>query len=303
MAENGLGNRCSILLSYGTLGPNYHILVARKPLPGAVRRASATRVVLSCPADSASSGARTLRPRLGWVSVRTDTVGGCHCVGFRARQPVLASGRTIKLLDIRLPSDENDLKRPLAWLQSLGGRRVATASIVGGGDRWGRDAGDVTLLDEPAPINMADLLVAEGFAMVDAGDRSVLCRPELLAEERRARTRRLGVWAGDRHGPVAAHDLVRLQAMIGRFALVEGVVRSVGERRERTYLNFGRDWKQDLTITIPVHLGRARAVGGGPERKAHQGARSVGRVARCRHGDHGRRHARSARPGQHTALT
>jgi hypothetical protein len=28
-------------------------------------------------------------------------------------------------------------------------------------------------------------------------------------------------------------------------------VRSVGERRARTYLNFGRDWKEDLTITIP----------------------------------------------------
>ena len=27
-------------------------------------------------------------------------------------------------------------------------------------------------------------------------------------------------------------------------------MRSVGERRERTYLNFGSDWKQDLTITI-----------------------------------------------------
>ena len=72
-----------------------------------------------------------------------------------------------------------------------------------------------------------------------------------LATEQRARTRRLGVWRSDRHRPVAAHDLTRLQGLIGRFALVEGVVRSVGERRERTYLNFGHDWKQDLTITIP----------------------------------------------------
>ena len=39
--------------------------------------------------------------------------------------------------------------------------------------------------------------------------------------------------------------------MIGRFAIVEGVVRSVGERRDRTYLNFGRDWKDDMTVTIP----------------------------------------------------
>jgi len=109
----------------------------------------------------------------------------------------------------------------------------------------------VALLDEAAPIDIAQLLVAEGLAIVDAGERNMLCRPELLVDEQRARTRRLGLWASDRHGPVAASDLTRLQGLIGRFALVEGVVRSVGERRERTYLNFGDDWKQDLTITIP----------------------------------------------------
>ena len=38
---------------------------------------------------------------------------------------------------------------------------------------------------------------------------------------------------------------------MGRFALVEGRIRSIGERRERTYLNFGADWNTDLTITIP----------------------------------------------------
>jgi hypothetical protein len=31
-------------------------------------------------------------------------------------------------------------------------------------------------------------------------------------------------------------------------------VRGVGERRERTYLNFGSDWKSDFTITIPKRI-------------------------------------------------
>jgi hypothetical protein len=163
----------------------------------------------------------------------------------------LASGRTLKLLDVRLPAaDDDNVRRPLAWLQSLVGRRVA-ASTLAAGDRWGRQAADVALLDEPSPIDIADLLVAEGLAMVDAGDKSVLCRPELLIAERRARARRLGVWARKPHGPFAAHDVARLKALTGRFALVEGVVRSVGERRQRTYLNFGRDWKDDMTVTIP----------------------------------------------------
>jgi len=32
---------------------------------------------------------------------------------------------------------------------------------------------------------------------------------------------------------------------------VEGRVRSVGERERRTYLNFGRAWSEDFTVTIP----------------------------------------------------
>jgi hypothetical protein len=66
-----------------------------------------------------------------------------------------------------------------------------------------------------------------------------------------ARSRRVGLWGSERHRPVWAQDTQRLRALIGHFALVEGVVRSVGERRQRTYLNFGHDWSQDLTIMIP----------------------------------------------------
>lgn len=162
----------------------------------------------------------------------------------------LASGRTVRLLDIRLSLGEDEVARPLAWLLSLAGRRVTVAAVAGE-DRWARNAADVALLDEPVPIDLAELLVAEGLAMVDAGDRNALCRPELLADEERARRRRVGIWRSGRHAPVDANDGARLRELIGRFALVEGIVRSVGERRERTYLNFGQDWKQDLTITIP----------------------------------------------------
>ena len=92
----------------------------------------------------------------------------------------LASGRSVRLLDVRLPSEEDEFREPLAWLQSLAGRRIRVAALAVA-DRWGRITADVALLDEPAPIDLAELLVAEGWAMVDAGERNVLCRPELLA--------------------------------------------------------------------------------------------------------------------------
>jgi endonuclease YncB( thermonuclease family) len=167
-----------------------------------------------------------------------------------AGELTLTSGRTVKLLDIRFPADDAGLARALAWLRSLAGRRVAAAP-VGSTDRWGRVAADVVLLDDGGPIDVAELLVGEGFAIVDAGERDALCRPPLLAREAQARSRRIGLWADARFRPVPAHDIERLRALIGQFALVEGRVRGVGERRERTYLNFGPDWKTDFTITIP----------------------------------------------------
>ena len=163
----------------------------------------------------------------------------------------LRSGRKVRLLDVRLPADGEDLERSLAWLRTLVGRRVSVAALSGGADRWGRHAADVALVDEPAPIDLAERLVAEGFVFVDATERAALCRPELLAAEDRARGRRAGLWASERHRPISAQDMTRLTAQIGHYALVEGVVRSVGERPQRVYLNFGRDWKTDLTITIP----------------------------------------------------
>ena len=50
---------------------------------------------------------------------------------------------------------------------------------------------------------------------------------------------------------MAADDVERPLGLAGRFALVEGRVRSVGERRQRTYLNFGTDRARDLTVTFP----------------------------------------------------
>lgn len=178
-------------------------------------------------------------------SVSEDAVASVSAGG----ELLLASGRTIKLLDLRLPP-EDESGAPLASLRSLAGRRVAVAALAGAADRWNRIAADVALLDEAAPADLAERLLDDGLAMVDAGDRRALCRPELLAREERARARRLGIWASGQQ-PIAVNDLARLQGGIGRFALVEGVVRSVGERRERTYLNFGSDWTTDLTITIP----------------------------------------------------
>jgi hypothetical protein len=94
------------------------------------------------------------------------------------------------------------------------------------------------------------------LAIVDAGEADRLCQPELLAAEARARELRLGLWRSDRYKPIAAAEVEMLRSRVGQFALVEGRIRSVGARTQRTYLNFGADWNADFTITIPQRTWR-----------------------------------------------
>jgi hypothetical protein len=168
----------------------------------------------------------------------------------RAGEVVLASGRVARLAGLRIPDDDGAAEGALAWTGRFAGR---TATLVGRGeaDRWGRIPGRLLVGTGGSRLDLAETLVEEGLALVDPGEADRLCHPELLALEATARERGLGLWGGDRYKPVEAGNVERLLALAGRFALVEGRVRSVGERRERTYLNFGTDWDRDLTITIP----------------------------------------------------
>jgi hypothetical protein len=85
---------------------------------------------------------------------------------------------------------------------------------------------------------------------VDADEQDALCNPTLLAAERRAREARLGFWKADRL-ILPAEKTATLAEQVGRFALAEGRVVSIGERATRTYLNFGRAGTGAFTVTLP----------------------------------------------------
>jgi hypothetical protein len=69
------------------------------------------------------------------------------------------------------------------------------------------------------------------------------------ARERAARAANLGLW-GDPVYVVRPADDAAAAAERGRFAIVEGKVLSVRESGATIYVNFGRRWTQDFTVTI-----------------------------------------------------
>jgi Staphylococcal nuclease homologue len=168
----------------------------------------------------------------------------------------LASGRVVKLAGLRWPDAPGDAETGVTWLKEFRGAAVEVAALASEPDRWGRLPAMLKAANEAGPLDLNRALVSAGLALVDAGEADRLCQPELLAAEERARGFRLGLWRGERYNPLSAADVEALRGRAGQFALVEGRIRSVGERPRRTYLNFGSDWNADFTITIPQRTWR-----------------------------------------------
>ena len=162
---------------------------------------------------------------------------------------ILMSGPVARLSGIRFPDSQPHREQALSWLRARIGQPV---QIQGPDrrDRWDRLSIHIRSSDGIPALDWAHGLVEAGLALVDAGLDRVFCQPELLALEATAHERRLGVWADDRYKPLDANQSERLRERIGSFVLVEGRVRSIGERKQRTYLNFGGLWAEDFTIII-----------------------------------------------------
>ncbi|HZA91341.1 MAG TPA: hypothetical protein VE420_01845 [Gemmatimonadales bacterium] len=186
------------------------------------------------------------RPAECTAEARNDRLQGLTPEG----DLTLTSGQLARLSGIRLPDAPPHREQALSWLKV----RIDETALLQGSDRrdrWDRASVRIRSSGESPPLDWAHGLVEAGLALVDAGLDGVFCQPELLALEATARERRLGVWSDDRYKPLDANQPERLRERIGSFVLVEGRVRSIGERKQRTYLNFGGLWAEDFTIIIP----------------------------------------------------
>jgi len=92
-------------------------------------------------------------------------------------------------------------------------------------------------------------LLFEGRALVFGLGENPECLKAMREAERRAEAAKAGIWATEKL-PWSAADLELLAQKLGYFAIIEGKVLSVGDRKKRLYLNFGKKWSQDFTVSL-----------------------------------------------------
>src|SRR5262249_13584993 len=103
-------------------------------------------------------------------------------------------------------------------------------------------------------VSLQRVLLTTGQARVAAWVGDAHCAKELLQTERTAREARLGIWADPHYVVHAADQPAAILPERGRLTLVEGQVLSVRESGGTIYLNFGRRWSEDFTVTVPKRV-------------------------------------------------
>jgi endonuclease YncB( thermonuclease family) len=166
----------------------------------------------------------------GPIAVRTVLDG---------RTLILSDGREVRLAGIEV---EPDTRAALAAYLSDGPILLKPLST----DRHGRIVAFAFAGTRPSAQRH---LISLGLARVAARVGDAGCAAELFAAERTARSQRLGLW-GNPHYVKKSENPAEIAAERGRFTVVEGRVLSVRESGGVIYVNFGRRWSEDFTVTV-----------------------------------------------------
>jgi len=175
----------------------------------------------------------------------------------------ITDGREVRLAGIEVPQKHDSAAK--AALEALvSGRDVALLRLGADSDRYGRIVALVAM--EPGATGIGQsvqrALLAQGQARVTANIGDSACAASLLEAERAARSGGLGLWADPYYVIRHAEDPAGILAVRGRFAVVEGKVLSVRESGATIYVNFGRRWSDDFTVTVQKRSERSFTAAG-----------------------------------------
>lgn len=204
----------------------------------------------------AAAGALIVCSAAAQEPCKLTAIGTAKVTAVRdGRTLLLEDGRELRLAAIETSDSGHDALQALAAGQILRLEKLGQDH-----DRYGRLVA-VAYAGE-ARQSLQQALLEQGQARVSARIGDKTCADALLATERAAREARRGLWTDPNFAPLRAENLTRLEAERGHFALVEGKVLSVRESGATIYVNFGRRWTRDFTVTILKRQQRNFAAGG-----------------------------------------
>ncbi len=190
-----------------------------------------------------------------------EAAGEVELVAIRDGERLfLKEGAPLRFAAIRAPYPP--IGQPLGrWppVQVLSRRIEALAADglilypAGQDDRYGNRMANLWSLKEK--VWLAEILVAEGLALVAPG---VLFDPEyaaVTAAERAAREAGLGIWSNPAHRVLCANDAYD---GIDQLRVVQGRIREAAVVSGNLYLNFGADWRRDFTLRLKAGRGARR---------------------------------------------
>jgi endonuclease YncB( thermonuclease family) len=181
-------------------------------------------------------------------------------------------GRTVQTIDgkeVRLAGIETPPDRGRAALQALVSGRTVNLHRLGSAetDRYGRTVALIALDGAPPERSVQAALLEQGSARVAGNIGDSACATAFLAAEQKARDVGLGLWVDPHYVMRRAEDPAGILAVRGEFAVVEGKVLSVRESGGTIYVNFGRRFTEDFTVTVPRRLDRKFTAAGLPLKK------------------------------------
>jgi endonuclease YncB( thermonuclease family) len=195
-----------------------------------------TASLMACLAIAGAANAQSDRPRRvdDWGIISFETADG--------------EARTLRLAGIDLPRPGSP-GHELA-MRALDAHLAETEPVVlvtgnAGEDRYGHLVADFDL----GGLTLAEAMVRNGYAIVYTWPETRDTAIRLLPLERAAREAELGLW-GAGILAVRSPDPNNLALYLETVQIVEGRVISVGETNDRTYLNFGFDYRSDFTVSI-----------------------------------------------------
>ena len=91
-------------------------------------------------------------------------------------------------------------------------------------------------------------LILLGLARTQTSTENSDMSAQMLALENEARTVKSGLWSDPAYKAFTPDELDK--TTLNRFQIVEGRIRSVSQSKNRIYLNFGDNWRDDFTVTL-----------------------------------------------------